>query len=536
MDEIHTLRHDLYQESESKRSAPRADFSPKRDGILLAASGNTDRYRRLVESNIIGIIVVRLDGSVLEANDAFLEMLGYTRADLTAGAVRWDAITPAEFRGLDEAAIGRLKQTGRAEPWEKEYFRRDGSRVPVMVGVSMLDDADEQCLCFVLDLSERQRAERRFRHVLEAAPDAMVLVDPQGRISLVNAQAERLFGYRREELLGQTIGPLIPERFRHRHEALVDKFFARPQTRPMGGGLELFGLRKDGSEFPAEISLGPLETEQGTMVLCAVRDTSERKAAERKISQREAQLLAARQIQEHLLPETPPELPGFDVAAATFPAEIVAGDYYDYVPLPDGSMGFVVADVSGHGIGPALLMASTHAHLNSCAQTHTGIGEILARLNRFLVSQTEDERFVTMVLARLDPSAGTLFYANAGHPAGYVLDAEGRLKARLESNSLPLGVQAETSFTPADPVTLQSGDLVLLLTDGVLEAFSPGGEPFGTARALETARAYCGRPAHEIVAALYLAVSEFSGRQVPLDDLTVMAIKSTAARAAAAER
>jgi len=525
MRDIQTVRDDVTQSPERKLTALSAVVSNGRDKTLFASQDNADRYRRLVDSNIIGIIVARFDGSVFEANDVFLKMLGYTRADLAAGRVRWDAITPEEHRPLDEEAIEELKRTGRCDPWEKEYFRRDGSRVPVMVGVTMLEAAAAECICFVLDLSESKRAEQRFRHALEAAPDAMLLVDRRGEIALVNAQAERLFGYRREELLGQTINLLIPERFRRRHEAQVAAFFFRPRTRPMGEGVELFGLRKDGSEFPAEISLGPLETQQGMMVLCAVRDTSERKAAQRVIREREAQLLAARQIQEHLLPKAPPELPGFDVAAATVPAEIVAGDYFDYVPLPDGSVGFVVADVSGHGIGPALLMAFTHAHLHSCVQTHTGIGEILARLNHFLVSQTEDERFVTMFLARLDASSGALFYASAGHPTGYVLDAGGRVKARLESNSLPLGVRDETSFTPADPVTLQPGDLVLLLTDGVSEALSPGGELFGAARALETVRARRTRPAREIVDALCRAVSEFTGREVPLDDVTAMAIK-----------
>jgi len=524
MKDIETVGIEPAQGSDPDRSSAAA---PSRvpDEVLLASAANADRYRRLVESNIIGIIVARFDGSVVEANDAFLKMLGYTRAHLAAGVVRWDTITPEEHRHLDVRAIEELRRTGRCDPWEKEYVRRDGSRVPVMVGVSMLEAAAAECICFVLDLSESKRAEQRFRRVLEAAPDAMLLVDRRGEIGLVNARAEELFGYRRDELLGQTISLLVPERFRRRHEALVDEFHSHPRTRAMGQGREFFALRKDGSEFPAEISLGPLDTGQGMMVLCAVRDTSERKAAQRVIRERQAQLLAARQIQEHLLPETPPALPGFDVAAATFPAEIVAGDYYDYVPLPDGSVGFVVADVSGHGIGPALLMASTHAHLHSCVQTHTGIDEILARLNHFLVSQTEDERFVTMFLARLDLSSGALHYASAGHPTGYVLDAGGRVKARLESNSLPLGVRDETSFTPADPVTLQPGDLVLLLTDGANEALSPGDEPFGADRTLETVRSHYTRPAREIVDALYRAVGEFTRREAPLDDVTVMAIK-----------
>jgi CHASE3 domain sensor protein len=239
----------------------------------------------------------------------------------------------------------------------------------------------------------------------------------------------------------------------------------------------------------------------------------------------EAHLLAARKIQEHLLPDTVPELPGFDVHSLWHPAEFAAGDYFDYLRFSDGSLGVVIADVTGHGVGPALLAASTRAYLRLLVQTRTHLPEIVATVNSILARDIGEGRFLTLLLGHFALGGSRLTYVNAGHPSGYVLDDSGNVKARLKSTALPLGVVPDASFPAGNPVLLAPGDVVVLLSDGVLEARSADGDFFGTERVLECVRANRSRPAREIGERLYQAVCAHARPGRFTDDVTATVIK-----------
>ena len=355
--------------------------------------------------------------------------------------------------------------------------------------------------------------------VVEQTADSVVLTDTQGIIQYVNPAFEATTGYSREEALGQT--PRILK------SGLHDPEFYRQMWAQFSHGLAFKGMvinrKKTGELYWAQQTITSIRDESGhsTHFVSVSQDITEL----RKKQEQEFQLQLARDVQQRFY-AAPPVISGFDIGASAHPADETGGDYFDFISTTDGSLLIVVADAKGHGFSSALVMALTRAYVRCFAAMQLELDDILTRVNQMLLKDLEHGHFVTLFLARLNPGRQSLSYASAGHVPGFIFFDYGNVKCTLDSTGPPLGLFSGSKFSLQLDIQLDPGEIVLFLTDGVMESTTPDGQQFGVQRVIDYVQTHYQISASSIADGIYHETRTFVQGDLQDDDITSVVIKA----------
>ncbi len=376
------------------------------------------------------------------------------------------------------------------------------------------------------ELMQKLNELERFRALIDESNDCIFLIQASPLTFVdVNASACRQLATRREEFLGHPLARFFPEEAVARITDLVD-------TGPHQGwdrDMITTRLQKGNGEWlPVEITIRVVSFNKTYYGVAVARDITERQRAEAVLlenSRLRRDMELAREIQLSLLPAVPPELGGIQLAGCCVPATDVGGDYYDYYRRADHAVDLVIADVSGHNIGAALMTAEARSVLRATVQSIAGSGAILSALNEILYDDLNQAGlFITLFYIEYNVTTRILTYANAGHVPPLLARRRESACRELDAEGMILGVQKGIVFEERQ-CRLETGDLLLIYTDGVIEAQSPAGELFGRGRLCELLRSCPEASPQEVIDAVLSAVAAFTGTTTLEDDVTMIAMK-----------
>lgn len=481
--------------------------------------------RGIIDSLAEGVVVANLERRFVLFNPAAEHILSLGMKDVPMeqwseayGCYRPD--TMAAFPS-EELPLARSLR-GEAVDDCEIFIRKNGGPGGGWISVSSRPVADRRGRVFggvatIRDITARKQQVERQRlltKIVEETADAVLVTDRTGSIEYVNAAFERMTGFSREEVIGRN--PRLLKSGAHTH-AFYDDLWERLRRGDVCRDT-ITDRRKNGELYLSSQTITPLKADDGTIshIVSIARDVTER----RKAQTIENSLRLARQVQQRLFPTSAPRVAGLDAWGMSIPAEATGGDYFDFLDLPDGALGLVIGDVSGHGIDSAITMAQTRVLVRAAARDHADPGEILADVNALLVPDLGEHRFVGMTIVAINPRTRAISYANAGHTPGFLLDRTGRVRMELTSTGLVLGLFEDTSFATVRGPDLSIGDVLVLITDGVTEAEGADGSMCGPEWALDLVRANAQRSAADILGRLSDLVQKFAARGYLHDDAT----------------
>jgi sigma-B regulation protein RsbU (phosphoserine phosphatase) len=497
---------------------------------------NQTLLRTVLDSLAEGVIVADSDGKFLYFNPMAEKILGIGLQEV--GPEEWtavygcylpDQITPYPPADLPLARAIRGQDLSDEILFIKNERRPEGIFISVTASpLKSIKPGIAGGIVIIRDISRLIDSEQALRRTesslkklvsaVEQTADGVIITDTQGIIEYVNPAFENLTGYSRSEVYGQT--PRIL-RSGLQDEAFYDNLW----------GIILSGTpfkdtivnkKKNGELIWCQQTITPMKDQDGlvTNFVSVIKDITELK----KKHELDLQLRLARELQQRFYQQKI-SVAGFDIAGAAFPAVETGGDYFDFIRTHDDYIWMVVADVCGHGIGSALIMAEVRAYLHAFARIESDPGIVLGWLNHELKSHLDSRQYVTMMMVRLHPGRKIIEFAGAGHVPAYLLNHAAEVSCILYSKGIPLGLDTRETYIKSEPLPLQQGDTLILISDGIVEAHALNRSEFGFNRVLEMVRSLQQSGSRETLNGLYEAVRSFTQNQPQEDDITAIICK-----------
>jgi sigma-B regulation protein RsbU (phosphoserine phosphatase) len=373
--------------------------------------------------------------------------------------------------------------------------------------------------------------------IISFLPEAIMAIDLNGKVMIWNREMEILTGVMAKDILGKGDYEYSLPFYGYRRPILVDMVL----TPHEGFESEYFGFRRDGTAVVGEVFI-PTFGRHGSYLLAkatalfdeignrvgaieSVRDMTERRLMEQKLERSRTELHVAAEIQRSFIPKKTPNIPNFEVSAVTIPAMEVGGDFYDFISLPDGNYGLVIADVAGKSIPAALFMALSRMIIRASAAQQSLAPEVLKNANNMIASDATAGMFVTLLYGVLDGEALTLKYADAGHPTPLLFKSRDCKYVEESATGIALGAKESASYEE-QTIKFEPGEVAVFYTDGVTETMNAEGELYGLGRLIEAINKSCQASAEEIMNKILEEISAFRKDREQNDDITLVVLKA----------
>jgi sigma-B regulation protein RsbU (phosphoserine phosphatase) len=509
-----------------------------RKEVESALAESEQRFRQMAEMTCEWLWEQDPKGFYLYSSIAVREILGYSQEQIIGKHY-------TEFLTVQDKKDQTLYSTSQ-EPFYaliNHYQHRDGHQVLTeSTGLPIFNVQGELLKWRGVDRDITARihfqdalieSEKRTRLIIESSINAIVIMDSYGIITDWNHRAEKMFGWSSDEAIGQPLDNLIiPCRFRNAHRQGLYHFLRTGVGSLLNKQSEQIALRRDGTEFPIELSISPLKLGNAYIFSGFIHDISGRKAAEQQIRQAQVNLAIAQneiriaqQIQSTLSPSAPIKSDDFEVTGFCLPADKVGGDYFDYFFRSEKQLDIVIADVSGHSIGPALFMVETRSAIRAQCNLLATPSETLGVLNNFLFNDLDQsDFFITLFYVQVDINKHEVRFANAGHPPPLWLHQSQGNFEELDAEGLILGIRKNVMFEEKT-IMLAKDDLILFYTDGLIEAENTDNAFFGLERVKKIFLENSQQSPKSIIDALFAALQQFCQRTSFDDDITLMIFK-----------